>query len=54
MKRYSAPIIVEFGNAAELVKGCGGWGCEIWFNNFSYRMEGGKCVDIYPGESGYC
>ncbi|WZX99289.1 hypothetical protein NSQ26_08040 [Bacillus sp. FSL W7-1360] len=53
-QRYSAPTIVEFGNASDIVKGCGGWGCEVWLRNWSYRMQGGRCVDVYKGESGEC
>ncbi len=54
MKLYVAPTIVEFGNAKDVVKGCGGWGCEAKLNNYSYHVIGPKCIDIYPGESGEC
>ena len=54
MKKYYAPTVVEFGNATELVKGCGGWGCEVGLDNFSYCMDGGYCHDCIAGESGDC
>ncbi|WP_460266605.1 hypothetical protein, partial [Bacillus luti] len=53
-KKYVAPEVVEFGNASDIVKGCGGWGCEVYLRNWSYRMQGGKCVDAYKGEAGDC
>jgi hypothetical protein len=28
MKKYLRPSVVEFGNASELIQGCGGWGLE--------------------------
>jgi hypothetical protein len=54
MRNYVAPTIVEYGNAAALVKGCGGWGCEVWLRNWSYCQQGDYCVDCYYGESGEC
>ncbi|MGK0537020.1 hypothetical protein [Bacillus sp. 'calajunan'] len=54
MKKYVSPTIVEFGNASDVVKGCGGWGCEVWLNNYSYTNETGICRDNTPGESGEC
>ncbi|WP_172442941.1 hypothetical protein [Bacillus thuringiensis] len=54
MKKYVTPTIVEFGNATDVVKGCGGWGCETGLNNYSYHQEGDYCRDTIPGESGQC
>ncbi|MFE0565777.1 hypothetical protein [Priestia megaterium] len=28
MKKFSFPTVVEFGNASNLIQGCGGWGTE--------------------------
>jgi hypothetical protein len=49
-KMYVQPSAVEYGNAAELIKGCGGWGCEVYLNNMSYCNQGGMCYDCHPGE----
>ncbi|MGK0536938.1 hypothetical protein [Bacillus sp. 'calajunan'] len=54
MKKYISPTIVEFGNASDLIKGCGGWGCELWMHNHSYRWVGDRCSDYTDGESGEC
>ncbi|WP_176519362.1 hypothetical protein [Bacillus toyonensis] len=54
MKLYVAPTIVEFGKAIDVVKGCGGWGCESGFTNHSYHVVSDGCRDTYWGESGLC
>lgn len=53
MKKYTKPTIVEFGNAVDLTKGCGGWGCEVYMNNQSYCDTGHSCYDCYPGQEKY-
>jgi hypothetical protein len=54
MNLYAKPSLVEYGHAEDLIKGCGGWGCESGFTNASYCNTSGQCYDCYPGETGRC
>lgn len=50
MKNYVRPSVVNFGEAVDLIQGCGGWGTEgITFNSASYNH-----VFLWNGSSWYC
>lgn len=51
---YSKPSVISLGNSMDITKGCGGWGCEMYFNNMSYEYKNGYCQDIHWGEWGDC
>lgn len=63
--KYTAPMVTDFGNAVDVIRGCGGWGCEGWqLDNSSYCKQTvtysdghteTHCVDCNPyGETGDC